>query len=551
MILALSQIFAALGLVMYAMSRLNAAVKKFPLDKMLDILMVVFRNPLRSVLFGLGSSILMCSALPHYLIVSSLISMKGVNIYHAYLVVLWANVGFLILFYLTMIPVKAIVFLLIGLLGFILTLDQPKHLMGALETTFGLCLFIFACILLSQGFAYFGSSEWFKKVLSETKVSHVLIYLFGMLLWFGLKSIWISLLVAAGAIEVQHYQPTQILAFLSGTTTAISAYGIYTLSLKKGGFKQLSVLNIAFYGICAVFEIMWCWIALITQSSKVFDWILALGDTSRLICINLHMTCLVLSALVLSLFRPYVSVIIDRYWPIEEVEDPAKYLDEQATGSPEIAMDMVQNEQIQYLEPLNEYIDIIRNRPRGMLDRFEHIHDNFTSFHHQVEIFLTELVDKQVSDQMVERFLNMSIRQKVFKSLEAEIFQFTVMNIPNQENPRIRSIMEGMLEALDVAILNLRDVLEGENGTGKVDQAIFQTLLCDRSAFIEDVRKSFLEKQSEFTLGEKKDVFEATLHFERSLWFIEQITKQVNDRRYRFAEHLETKQRWLNQLMLE
>jgi Na+/phosphate symporter len=550
MLLAFAQLFASLGLIVYGVARLDSGVRQLPMDKLRDYLLKVFKGPFRSALFGAGSAAVLADTLPHYLVVGSLMGMRAVTLFYAIIVMVWTIPGALALYYLTAVPLRTIILFLFGVFCFLMTSNHLKKYRAVLEAFFGLVIIIFGSIHLSRSVAVIHLFPWFIYILDQAKASHLLVFTAGMVVWLSVKSVWVALLIAASAIQAEGFQTSQVAAFLGGTCTAITLYGAYVFQKITGGYKQLYALRICFFATASILLISWSSISLLFNRPDFINWIFNFGTSSRLICGNILMLSYIVSAFTLSVFRPIVAKTIDGLWPIVDVNNLArpKYIERQAVNAPEIAMNMVQNEQARFLEPLLRYLEIARERPISAEKQLEKIHEDFTSLQLAIETFLSELSEKQVSDQIVESFLNLTVRQKAYRSLENEVFQFTQLLLPIQNSPQIKSLMESMLEALDVTLMNLKDVIDAESDISKKDDTLLDILLADRTDIIENVRKSFLDKQSQFTVGEKKDILDATLHFERSLWFVEQLTKQVFDTRHSYAEHLKTKKRWMNQL---
>jgi phosphate:Na+ symporter len=545
------QLFFSVGVCYYGVYWLNSAIMQFPLDFTRDMLLKVYKSNIRSSAFGAITSAFFTDNLAIFVLLGSLMSIGSLALKYAYLVLVWSCVGVISLVYVMPLSIDPFVYFFLGFVCFQVTSVRWGRHRNLITGLFGLALILFGVMSLYHTTLELREAPWFMNFIQMSEGSIFIPLILGFILQIGLRSVFLVILVGATILELKVYNLDALLAYFTGAAIGSTVHWAILHQHSIREFKQLSALLVIYYATCSVIFLIPVLIQQATGYVDMVDFLNNSGISSKNLSANIMGIGLVTAALITSILKPYYEKKILEYWPTFDItEDPGapRFLEKQALNTPEIALNMVQYEQVRLLTPMLSYLEILRNKLPHSLEEIERVRQSTLMLEGAIQNFLTELSGNRLNSLVLERFLNMSIRQKVYRSLGIEIYEFAKTMISDLESTDLEDLKNNLMEALDVTIMNLKDVMEIEGTASQYKNPMLEVLLADRSDVIENQRKAFLSKESRLGLLEKKQILDSTLHFERALWLVEELVQLAYENRDRHEKDLETKKRWLNEL---
>ncbi len=196
----------------------------------------------------------------------------------------------------------------------------------------------------------------------------------------------------------------------------------------------------------------------------------------------------------------------------EDLSQP-KYLQQEALGSPETALDLVALEQMRMMKALDLYLRSARGEAGIKLTE---LHGAAETLGMEIDAFLEALIRMPIATKLAARVISFQRKDETLRALEENVFAFAEA----LEGHHAAAAVAGqMVEALDTIRLTAVDALKSKDA-GDIEMLI--RLTADRGGMMEKVR-------NRLSLDESQDVTDvAALHyattlFERNVWLLRQL----------------------------
>ena len=384
------------------------------------------KNVASCAALGVLSGAVMQSASAVTVVLGSMTSSGMITVRQALPIVAAANVGTTALVFVGALDIRIAVLYLVGLSGIVYSLTSEFRWRSLTSIALGLGLLLYGSDLMTLGAAGIEKSPWFREFVRAGHGSSAESFLLGTLASFlaqsttavalitvalsgsGLLSLPDAMMMVYGA----NLGSTLIRILLShgrtGTGRQIS--GFQDLFKTAGAALFVGLYYLEYVGHVPLFG------ALVTRISRHLPLQVALIN----LCFN--GTMFVVGILVASPVGRYLV----RSWPPSTVEDLSvpKYINHDALGEPETAIDLLEKEQGRVAARLRDHLELLR--PEGDLARrvdSPSLHRGFLTLFGEIDHYYNALVGKHLAAKTSERLSNVHGRINLLAMVEDSLHQ--------------------------------------------------------------------------------------------------------------------------------
>jgi len=486
-------------------------------------------NPIIAGAIGAGIILITQSGPAMLFLIMSLITTGLISTRKALPMLMWANAGgaFLVLF--AVLDIRIFVLFILGVAGICYYLEKPARYRLLVAVLFGLGLLFFGLQWIKNSAAPLAQYDWFKSALFHSRGSNLLALGAGIILSIIVQS---SIAVSVVAIAMTHagvLPVDQTIMIIYGTNIG-SSLSIWFLSAGlKGTPKQIAMAQVAFnISVGFVFVILF-YVEMYTGIPLVKAFAIKVGGNA----VSKQMAYVFFlfnfaGAVLLSFFLTPLYRVLEHFWPPteEESKSKVKYIHDQALREPETAMDLAEKEQQRLTDFIRGHLTTIRATLAAQQAKDTSIHDVFGSLSGEIQAFLNDLMETNLSGDAAERLLNLINRQNLIVSLEEELYQLSNSVQRSSQSMALKPLTQNLLEGLETIFLNMLDAMHTQDS---VHLTLLQSMTSDRSKMMESIRNSYLKSEERLDQNEKSDLLYMTNLFERSVWIMGQLGKMIEN----------------------
>ncbi|WP_028571058.1 Na/Pi cotransporter family protein [Desulfonatronum lacustre] len=522
----LGTITAGLGLFFIGVKLVGDHLKQLSGRKFRKIVTKVVNNPVRGALLGVlaGAATQSTNAVAYIatsMTTAGLMSLRG-----AMPVVIWANLGTSALVLAATVDIRVLVLYLLGMVGaaFYFNLDRSsrfRHLIGAL---LGVALLFLGLQFIKQGAAPLREMQAVRDLLELGADSYLMVFGIGAALTLVAQSSATVSIVAVAMTSVGLLTMPQTMMVIYGAGLG-SAGSLWFLSANLTGTSRRIILQqvILKIGSTAIMLILfgleqWRHIPLVQALTA---WI---TPSISLQAAWVYLLQQLLGCILASMLLGPVLRLLGRLAPATQEEELARpvYLYDQALGDAETALDLVSREQNRLFSCLPDYIVTADQAVETARKDIQALYNGNAGVLREIELFLSELIDRTQDRQTMHRILNHQARNRVLGDLRESLFALRRMLGPadalRDRTHLERSLTEGMHAIL-------RTMAETLSASDKIDldeddAAMLAAMTSDRSALMERLRHGLLRHTEELSYAVQESLFAATSLFERTIWLL-------------------------------
>jgi phosphate:Na+ symporter len=429
-------------------------------------------SPLRAALLGIGFGAIAQSATAVAFVLGGLVSTRFLTLRRALTVVAFANPGTALLAFLAAINLNVATLWLIGLAGLAMRQRRLAHHNAALGALLGIGFLLFGLVELKLAAAPLGKAAWFEAITAVLNSSLLLAFIVGTALRLVIQSssaiaVILIALCGKGLIE-----PTQAMMVIHGTGIGI---GLSVLMLGhglRGDARRISYWQ-AILNSLSIIE-------LLSHASLTIETVLATGFFVQMS----------MGAVFNALLSANAPRILSRLVPDHAEEELAKpaFISENNSDSPELAVELVQREQVRILRAAPALLDRARlDRTHSTSGSSAALHTSLVALHTEIASFLAECTEHAHAHEAGTLLVHAIGREQVVGELIDAIDALGTEVSAMSDGTSASTLCGGLVEATDAMLHVLADALEG---TDEMDREILAAMTSDRSEQLESVRRS-------------------------------------------------------------
>ena len=447
-------------------------------------------SPLRAALLGIGFGAIAQSATAVAFVLGGLVSTRFLSLRRALTVVAFANPGTALLAFLAAINLNVATLWVIGLAGLAMRQRRLAHHNAVFGALLGIGFLLFGLVELKLAAAPLGKAEWFEAITAALNSSLLLAFIVGTALRLVIQSssaiaVILIALCGKGLIE-----PTQAMMVIHGTGIGI---GLSVLMLGhglRGDARRISYWQAILNGLSASFMGMWLLLAWMGLLPSIIDLLSHASLTIETVLATGFFVQMSMGAVFNALLSANAPHILSRLVPDHAEEELAKpaFISENTSDSPELAVELVQREQVRILRAAPALLD------RARLDRTQStscssaaLRTSLVALHTEITIFLAECTEHAHAHEASALLVHAIGREQVVGELIDAIDALGTEVSAMSDGTSASTLCGGLVEATDAMLHVLADALEG---TDEMDREILAAMTSDRSEQLESVRRS-------------------------------------------------------------
>ncbi len=472
-------------------------------------------HPVLAALLGVAMGALTQSASVVALIVSGMVASGMLALRRALIVVACASIGTSLLVFIAALDLRLPVLFLIGISGLVLGFKVWANWKPGFASLLSVGLLLFGLEMMKQAFNPLSSSAGAINVGKFFEVWPNAAFFAGTALRSVIHS---SSSVAAITITVSQGARLGVLpAMMSTAGVGVgSAIATYVLSSRTKGVPRQIALHQAFTNLCAGLIV-----AGLLTLERVTGLPLLIGLAHRLHFATSQ--CVAVTYLLLNFATVGVALVtlgfapewLDALSPPSAEEDLSipKYVQPEALGAPESALELLAMEQMRVMHALGQYMQFARG---GSDIKIGALHEAAKRLGVEIRAFLAALVEQPIGTRLAARGLSFQRKEETLSALEGNVYLFAETVGKRKSSAALAS---ALVESLDLIVSTAVDAL-GSGSKDDIDMVI--RLTEDRGPMMEELREGVRFNEGH-AVEDVSALHYATTLFERNVWLLRQL----------------------------
>ena len=488
------------------------------------------KNPWLAGTWGMLFNIVVGRASILAMIISGLLSAGMMTVAQALPMVVWGNVGGVVIVYLAVINLKVLALFLIGIAGIAYGFGNRSRLRNLLGSLLGISMLIFGVVLVKQSAQGAYDAAWLEGLFSLIDGRLWAAFLLGCALKVITQSGLVLALLEISLAEAGIINLAEVVAIFLGSRVATSVSSwLFSLSYQGPG-KQLMMIQVFYNLIGSTVLLAVLYLETWTHLPLVQALLTTISDNISIQVASLALVyCLATSLLITLIREPFLRYIEGR-WPYREDTDPfaPRFISDQALNSPETALDLVDLEQTDLVKRLQRYIELMREPPtdKAAQSALNHSHEAFRSVAKKINVFLVDLGNQNLSTDTFDRFLTTQNRQGILISLENQVFAFADSRTQIGGHERLGQVIERLMESLDFILLTAIDAFATRDPH---DIRTLSIMTGDKGSTMKKMRDVYLGQDGRFDGREQDALLDSTRLFERTVWLLHLLIASLEE----------------------
>ncbi len=432
--------------------------------------------------------------------------------------VFWCNAGASIIVIASVLPIKVLVMFLLGITGLGITFHWPKRFLHAYGALFGIGMIMYGLFLLKTGAAGFIDYPWLPPLLEQMRGVFILSLLIGVLLTLVAQSDMAVAMITIAMASSGLFALEESVMVVYGTQAgaALLTYG-FSFNF-SGRARQVVISQVVFKAAVTLVFVLLFFAELVFG----IPILLALARSlSAEVGLQVAIVTLVLSfagaMLIQWLSKPVLALIQKLYppSPSETLSEP-RFVSLPAAESPETALLLIEQEQLELLQRLPHYLDYVRQNLQGAATEVHpaDYHRAFEKVSDEVGRLLSAISGRSLNEKDSSNLITATKLHEQLVSLEDTVFKITSRLELHDASETATSLGQKILESLDFIILMEIDAIR----SGDRDEIeALANVTGDRSEMMDRLRRKYLQAEEALSAQDRNFVLDITILFENGV----------------------------------
>ncbi len=467
------------------------------------------KNIASCTVLGVLSGAVMQSASAVTVVLGSMTTSGMITVRQALPIVASANVGTTALVFIGALDIRVAVLYLVGLSGIVYSVSSEFHWRSLTSIALGLGLLLYGSDLMTLGASGVERSLWFQEFVRAGHGSSAESFLLGTLASFLAQSTTAVALITVALSGAQLLSLPDAMMMVYGANLGSTLVRILLSHGRTGTGRQISGFQDLFKTAGAALFVGLYYLEYIGRVPLIGALV---GHVSthvplQVALVNLcfNATMFVIGILVAGPLERFLV----RTWPPSTVEDLSvpKYINHDALGEPETAIDLLEKEQARVAARLRDHLELLRpeNRLAQTVDA-PALHRGFLTLFAEIEHYYNALVGKHLAARTAERLSNVHGRFSLLALVEDSLHQLAVSVQGVTRGAKIDALTGNFVESLDLFLLLTNDAAVAQS---REDISMLQEICGDRSEMMGRIRNLYLAPEQELPAAEKALLLEA------------------------------------------
>lgn len=432
--------------------------------------------------------------------------------------VFWCNAGASIIVIASVLPIKVLVMFLLGITGLGITFHWPKKFLHAYGALFGIGMIMYGLFLLKTGAAGFIDYPWLPPLLEQMRGVFILSLLIGVLLTLVAQSdmavAMITIAMASSGLFALEESAMMVYGTQAGA--AVLTYG-FSFNF-SGRARQVVISQVAFKAMVTVLFVLLFFLELFFGVPLLLALARSIsGDAGLQVAVITLVLSFAGAVLIQGLGKPILALVEKLYPPSPgETLSEASFVNSPAAESPETALLLIEQEQLELLQRLPHYLDYIRQQQDGEKSGVHpaEYHEAFENVSQEISRLLSAISGRGLNETESSYLIRATKLQEQLVSLEDTVFKITSRLEAHDASDTATSLGQKILESLDFIILMEIDAIRSRDRE-QVDE--LANVTGDRSEMMDQVRKRYLQAEEELSATDRNFVLDITILFENAV----------------------------------
>ena len=432
-------------------------------------------------------------------------------------IVFWANAGCSLIVFASMVSLKVLALMVLGLTALGSTFHFPKRFVNGYGALFGLAMIMYGLYLVKSGAAGFAGAEWVAPLLQSIHDHYMIAFIMGLVLTLLVQSNLAIMMIAIAFAAA---------GFLELEETAMAMYGAqagtglltYVFSFHAHGrARQVVATQIAFDIVATVTFVVLFYVELLTGFPLVFALAKGLSGGLGTQAVYVALIFQFGAALLLLLVHRPILERIRQWFPPSSAEVLSKeaFIHERASDSPDTALMLVEKEQFRLLERLPQYIDYVRENTNGSGKHHpDAYHEAFTRISGKIGSTLAQVSAHGLGQTTSDQLIRTTKLEEQLVTLENIVHRLAVQMLDEHDSSRAGALGRNIMESIDFMILTAIDAIESKDSD---EIATLEMLTQDRSAMMTKIRHNYFESEKDLSNKDRNFVLDITILFENAV----------------------------------
>lgn len=432
-------------------------------------------------------------------------------------VVFWGNAGSSLVVFASMLSVKILALIILGVTALGLTFHIPKRVVNAYGALFGLAMVMYGLYLVKVGAAGFAgfdqAQQWLDYLGGFPILGFVVGFVLTLLVQSNVAIMMITIALTAAGVLTLEEAAMGIYGAQAGTGVLTYIFSFHS----KGRPRQVVAYQIAFDVIATTTFVVLFYVETLAGIPLILAAAKQVSAQPGAQAVAFALIYQFSAAAVSLLLRPRVFEFVeDRFQPSElEVLSEMQFLHKNAADSPETGLILAEKEQFRLLQRLPLYIDYLReDGPRQDKKKPSAYHQAFLDISHNIGGTLSVISGHGLSPTDSDHLIKVTKLQEQLVMLEDIVYRLT-QTLERQDLTTEAGVLgTSIMESIDFIILTAIDAIESQTES-EIDTLAMLTQ--DRTEMMTRFRRNYFNSEQELSREDRNFILDVTILFENAI----------------------------------
>jgi phosphate:Na+ symporter len=432
-------------------------------------------------------------------------------------VVFWGNAGSSLIVFASMLSVKILALIILGITALGITFHFPKRLVNAYGALFGLAMIMYGLYLVKVGAAGFagfeGAQRWLDYMGSFPLLGFVAGFVLTLLVQSNVAIMMITIALTAAGILTLEEAAMGIYGAQAGTGLLTYIFSFHS----KGRPRQVVAYQIAFDITATITFVLLFYLETLLGIPLILALSKSISANPGTQAVSFALIFQFGAATIALFLRRYMfQYVEDRFRPSAvEVLSETEFLHDKVAESPETGLILAEQEQFRLMKRLPRYIDYVREEDaRHAKEPPSAYHQAFMDISHKIGNTLSLISGHSLSPTDSDQLIKVTKLQEQLVMLEDIVYRLTGLLAGHDLNSRAGQLGRSIMESIDFIILTAVDAIESQTES-EIDT--LDMLTQDRTDMMDRFRRNYFNTEQELSRADRNLILDVTILFENAI----------------------------------
>ncbi|MCB2045649.1 MAG: Na/Pi cotransporter family protein [Novosphingobium sp.] len=434
-------------------------------------------------------------------------------------IVIWANLGSVIVIFAAVFPFHLAVLFLLATAAIPVAFERPKAILKGASAAFGLALILFGLRMMSTSARKLAETDLLAGPLLLLQNSLTLCFCFGLALTCLTQSQLAAMLIILASAQSGIFGVEQALLLMIGAQAGHSLLTYATGMQFRGQSRQVVLGEVMFNVPAVLIFLVPFMLDQALTGGQGQQWIyerlgLPAGTYAAVMVLAVNFLAPLLLTLLLA---PYHALCVRLAPPRgDETLSRPRYLRHEVEESAVATLMLAEKEQLRLLRRLPVYCDALRDLPanRDEASPADH-YAAFAMVAGAIDQAHARLVAQVMTTADTEWLLNQQKRQELLGGIHEACHD--LYTVASNIGSAIRPLRATIVETLDTLLLT---TIEGMANRDVHELSLVERMTSSQGTTMERIRKKYLSMSHELSDEDRARILKITSIFERAAWSI-------------------------------